>query len=182
MATGVNFPDALAAGAAAATDPAGGVVLLSNDKVLPDSTKAYLAGVDPSKANVYGVGGQGVAALATVPALAGHVVPLSGGDRYATGLAVASNATLFSAPTTAGLATGGNWPDALSGGAFIGAAHGPPVLTSGANLAFGEEGWLAGHGGHLQSLAVFGGVGAVPETAVVQAGNAAWTAGKWTAR
>ena len=62
VATGLKLPDALAAGAAAAQDPNGGVVVLSDAGTLPASVKGYLAGVNPGAADVYGVGGQGVAA------------------------------------------------------------------------------------------------------------------------
>lgn len=182
VATGVNFPDALAAGAAAATDPSGGVVLLSNDRTLPDSTKAYLAGVNPATSAVYGVGGQGVAALNTLAAFKDHFTKLSGDDRYATDAAVAGNATLYPHPAQAGLATGRNWPDALSGGAFIGAQHGPLLLTDGAVLPAGAGVWLHSHGSQLTSIPVFGGVNAVPDGAVEQAGIQAWGAGKFDMR
>ena len=163
VATGQNYPDALAAGAAAATDPNGGVVLLSNDKTLPGTAKTYLAAVDPSTTAVYGVGVQGVAALNTMPGLAGRFTPLAGTDRYATDMAIANSATLFPTATDAGVATGKNWPDALSGGAYVGARKGPLLLTgdglgTGAHdTNFAIAAWLTAHILTMDQVAVFGG-------------------------
>ncbi|WP_370376544.1 cell wall-binding repeat-containing protein [Catenulispora sp. GAS73] len=179
VATGVNAPDALAAGAAAATDPNGGVVLLSDDKVLPAATKAYLAHVNPAATAVYGVGVQGVAALNTEPGFAGRFTKLAGADRYATDAAVANNATLYPNPAQAALATGWTWPDALSGGAYAGALHAPLLLTDGGVVPAGAARWLHAHGSALTFVPVFGGPNAVPDGAVKQAGGQAWGAGNF---
>ncbi|MEZ0106564.1 hypothetical protein ABH920_000545 [Catenulispora sp. EB89] len=163
VATGENYPDALAAGAAAAGDPNGGVVLLSDDRTLSTATRTYLAGVNPAATAVYGVGVQGVAALNTMPGLAGRFTPLAGADRYATDMAIANNATLFPTATAAGIAIGGNWPDALSGGAYIGAMKGPLLLT-GDGLGTGSHDtdipiatWFGAHFLTVNQVAVFGG-------------------------
>jgi hypothetical protein len=174
VATGLNAPDALAAGAAAAQDPAGGVVLLSQDGVLPLATKAYLAAVNPATTAVYGVGHQGVAALKTLPSLAAHVTALAGGDRYLTDLAVASNTTLFPKVTAVGVATGRTWPDALSGGAYIATEHGPLLLVDGPNVPAGVAAWAKAHGTQLTSLVVFGGDNAVPGSAAKGVASDAW--------
>lgn len=179
VATGVNAPDALAAGAAAATDPNGGVVLLANDKVLPAATKAYLAGVNPSTTAVYGVGVQGVTALDTLPGFAGRFTKLAGADRYGTDAAVANNTTLYPNPTQAALATGWTWPDALSGGAYAGALHAPLLLTDGGVVPGGAVRWLHAHGSALTFVPVFGGPNAIPDGAVKQAGGQAWGAGNF---
>lgn len=100
----------MAAGAAAAQDLAGGAVLLSQDGTLPAVTKSYLSSVDPHKTNVFGVGGQGVAALkAGLPTWDGLTVPLAGADRYATAYQVA-HSKLFGldAPVTTGKFTTGS--------------------------------------------------------------------------
>lgn len=181
VATGADFPDALTAGTAASQDLAGGVVVLSDNGALPAETKAYLGGVDPRKTDVYGVGGQGVAALASgLPAWRGLVTPLAGGDRYATAYAVAHSRLfgLDAQVTMAGVATGGAWPDALAGGAMLGVQHGPLLLTGPAGLTGDEIGVLKA--GHLSGLAVFGGIAAVPEAAAVQAGDATFGAGAWS--
>jgi putative cell wall-binding protein len=188
VATAINFPDALAAGAAAATDPNGGVVLLSNDKTLPASTKAYLAGVNPATTAVYGVGGQGVAALKTLAGFAGHFTALAGADRYATALAIANNTTLFPAtfpaPSAVGIATGQTWPDALSGGAFIGALHGPLLLTDNNNVLDpgNPTGWLVAHRLPLNQIDVFGGPKVVQDSLLPEFGNFAFGAGNYDIR
>jgi hypothetical protein len=182
VATGMDAPDALAAGAAAATDPNGGVVLLTDGKALPGSTAAYLAGVNPAAQKVYGVGVQGVDALNMVRGFAGHFTPLAGLDRYATDIAVASNATLYPRPTVAALATGLTWPDALSGGAYAGALHAPLLLTDGALVPAGAGLWLHAHGLDLSFMPVFGGPKAVPGNAVTWAGTLAWGADRFDVR
>lgn len=179
VATGMNAPDALAAGAAAAQDPAGGVVLLSQDGTLPAATKAYLADVNPATTKVYGVGGQGVAAVATMPAIAAHATALKGSDRYQTDIAVASETALFPNPAAIGLATGRTWPDALAGGAFIATQHGPLLLTDGPNVPAETTAWVATHAAHLTGLTVFGGENAVPYTAARSVAVTAWGPTAW---
>ena len=168
VATGDNAPDALAAGAAAATDPNGGVVLLSNDNVIPAATAQYLAGVDPTATAVYAVGGQGATALSSLPAFNGKFTAFRGSDRFDTDAQVASNKTLFPNPTTAGLATGddGHWPDALAGGAYVGMEHAPLLLSAGDGIARPVAAWLLAHGATLTKLTVFGGLAVVPQSAV----------------
>ncbi|WP_194906331.1 cell wall-binding repeat-containing protein [Catenulispora rubra] len=176
VATGRNFPDALAAGAAAAQDPAGGVVLLSDDGTLPAAGKRFLAGTDPHSAAVYGVGGQGVKALASAfPQWAGLTTPLKGSDRYSTAAAVAGSA-LFTAHGPVpyvGLATGDAWPDALSGGALIGRLHGPLLLTTKASqyLPQPQLDYLRALAPHLSGITVFGGENAVATEVEVNTGE-----------
>jgi hypothetical protein len=164
VATGRNFPDALAAGAAAAQDPNGGVVILSDDAALPAPVKTYLSGIDPTTTNVYAVGGQGKAALATsFPAW--HPTPLAGNDRYETAALVAKSA-LFPGPIgSIGLATGSAWPDALSGGALIATQHGPLLLTppvgTSDQLPAIERDLVVALAPHLSNIVVFGGQNAV---------------------
>ncbi|GAA2037060.1 hypothetical protein GCM10009839_42790 [Catenulispora yoronensis] len=168
VATGMKFPDALAAGAAAAQDAKGGVVVLSNEAALPDSVRGYLAGVNPGVADVYGVGVQGVAALRGVfpqPGANAKVTPLSGADRFATAAAVASSKLFAAGAPVAriGLATGMSWPDALSGGALIATQHGPLLLTdpSSQYLPRPELDVVKALSPHLAGVVVFGGYQAV---------------------
>jgi hypothetical protein len=171
LATGDNAPDALAAGAAAATDPNGGVVLLTHNAVVPASTAGYLAGVNPATTAVYGVGGQAVNALNSLPAFAGRFTAFSGVDRFDTDAQVAANPVLFPNPTSVGLATGddGHWPDALAGGAYVGLAHAPLLLSTNvpgaAPIAPPIAKWLAGHGQNLNALDIFGGLSVVSQKA-----------------
>jgi hypothetical protein len=171
VATGVQFPDALTAGAAAAQDPNGGVVVLSDDKTLTAPVKAYLSGVNPAATKVYGVGGQGVAALKSAfPQWSGKVTSLAGADRFATATAVAES-SLFAANGPIGrigLATGTAWPDALSGGALIATQHGPLLLTNPGSqfLPASELSLAKALAPHLSGVVVFGGNQAVSSVAI----------------
>ena len=171
VATGNLFPDALSAGAAAESGafngPVGGVVVLTDDKQMPQVTKDYLAQVeahsvaaDPTP--VYGVGGQADAALTSVGV---KHTGLVGTDRYMTSYLVAK--TFFggweaSAPKSIGEATGANWPDALAGGAFMGHASGPLLLVR-PNQWLSNDGaeYLYGWAPATANAYIFGGDAAV---------------------
>jgi putative cell wall-binding protein len=118
LATGTNFPDALAAGSAAAQ--LGAVVLLTNGSTLPPSIQAYLQAYSNL---VYAIGGP----AATADPLA---AALAGADRYGTAALVAN--TFFPPlPTlnTLGIVNGTTFADALSGGAFEALLGGPLLLS-----------------------------------------------------
>ena len=117
LATGTNFPDSLAAGAAAAH--IGAALLLTNGSVLPSATSAYLA-ARPT-ASVTAVGGPAAVARPDAQAIVGA-------DRFATAVGVAE--TLFGPVVTdVGVASGANFPDALAGGAEIARRGGPMLLS-----------------------------------------------------
>jgi len=127
VAAGGTFPDALSAGPAAAK--LGGPVLLTGGSSLPGTVKAELQRLKPKKIVV--VGGTGVVSNAVSTAL-GKIAPVtrvSGADRYATSIAVAKYAFSKGA-SKAFIATGADFPDALSAGAAIG-AKGPVILVKG---------------------------------------------------
>ena len=147
LATGVNFPDALAAGPAAAH--LGGVVLLTNGPTMPASVTAYLLA---HHGTVYAVGGPAVAADPAATAL-------SGADRYATAAAVAI--ALFSGPTSVGVASGETFADALSGGAFEAHHGGPLLLTTATALPTPTSGYLSGGKSTIVNVTIFGGTSAV---------------------
>jgi hypothetical protein len=169
LATGKNFPDALAAGTAAGATP-DTVLVLTNDAQMPAATAGFLktwAG-SPAGANVYPVGGAANKAAKTL----GGVVPagnlkldiLVGGDRYATAALVARQ--FFGStgtPHVYGLATGLNWADALSGGAAMGTLDGPLLLTDPKSLSDSTRRFLHDEaaGGSVEVGVVFGGTAAV---------------------
>jgi YVTN family beta-propeller protein len=121
LTTGVNFPDGLAAGPAAAH--IGAAVLLTEGATMPAETQGYLTA---HATTAYALGGPAVTADPTATAV-------QGADRYATAAAIA--AKFFAAPTTAGVATGANFPDALAGGALLAYTGGPLLLTDPARLS-----------------------------------------------
>ena len=83
VGTGRNFPDALAAGAAAGAQP-DAVVLLSDDGKLPQATADYLAANDHAGDVLLGVGVQASDALTASP-LSGQITQqFRGHDRFET--------------------------------------------------------------------------------------------------
>lgn len=150
LATGADFPDALAAGAAAAK--AGGAVLLTAGSTMAPETAAYLEGRSVTK---YAVGG---GAAAADPA----ATPLAGPDRYETALKVANQ--FFPGPAAAGLASGAGFADALSGGVHAAMKNGPLVLTAPTALPLSTKQYLQGNADvTLRTLYVYGGPGAVAD-------------------
>lgn len=124
VATGTNFPDALAGAAAAGRD--GGPVLLVRGDGVPDVVATELQRLAPQRIVV--LGGEGAVQATVVDQLRGlaatDVVRVSGPDRYATAAAVA--ATFPAESHTAYVATGANFPDALTGT--------PPAVRVGAPI------------------------------------------------
>jgi hypothetical protein len=137
LATGNNFADALSAGPAAAS--VDGSVLLTAGPTLPPSVATYLQGL--SSPTVYAVGQ--AAHLADPSAKA-----IVGGDRFATAALVSAN--FFTDPTTVGVATGLNFPDALAGGAFMGYEGGPILLTQPLALRSADGLYIGEHSATLQ--------------------------------
>lgn len=174
VATGKDYPDALTAGAAAAHDAAGGVVMLSDGRDLPTVTREYLKGLNPGSTDVYGVGGPGVTAAASVFGAA-KVTPLAGADRFATALAVAKSG-FFSPFGVVSVATGQTWPDALSGGALSGTLSAPVLLADTNGLTPDELRWLgdAHPYGNLVALFAFGGTQVLPRPVLEAAADAAF--------
>jgi putative cell wall-binding protein len=147
LATGTNFPDALAAGPAATK--AGGVILLTDGTSVPAETTAYLAA---HVGTVYAVGGPAVTADPSA-------TPLVGTDRYATATAVA--AQFFTAPTTVGVASGATFADALSGGANLAHTGGPLVLTDPSTVPASTSAYLTANAATLTTASLFGGTSAI---------------------
>jgi hypothetical protein len=129
IAIGTNFPDALAGGPAARK--AGGPVLLIAPGSIPQSVKDELTRLQP--ANIKVLGGPSVIPDSVVAELgsftAGSVTRLAGPDRYATAAAIVQDAFAGYSGLVF-VAFGGNFPDALSGGAAAAAADAPIVLAT----------------------------------------------------
>ena len=148
VATGLNFPDALTAGAAAAE--IGGVVVLTAGDTMPSETAAFIA-ARPGWGR-YAIGGP--AAVADPGAVA-----IVGADRYATAVAVAEE--FFDAPTTIGIATGLNFPDAMSGGGHIGRRRSPMLLTGSTYLPGALSKYLNANASTIEHVFIYGGPAAV---------------------
>ncbi len=134
VATGRDFPDALAAGAAAGA--AGAPVLLVEQNSIPAQTMAELERLDPNK--IYVVGGSAVISQSVVNELNDewNTQRLAGADRFSTAVEVSKQAFAGGAGTVV-VATGFSFPDALAGAAYAGSAAGGPgpvLLTSSSSL------------------------------------------------
>ncbi|WP_368496222.1 cell wall-binding repeat-containing protein [Herbiconiux sp. A18JL235] len=124
VATGASYPDALGAGAAAAE--AGGPLLLTAPNELPAAVKKAISALSPARIVV--VGGPNSVSEAVVKqlrTLAPKVERQSGADRYASSRAIVENT--FDSASTAFIATGATFPDALSATSAA-ASKGAPVL------------------------------------------------------
>jgi len=119
-ATGLGFADALSAVPAAIQTH--GAILLTNGTIQAPETAAYLAAHPP--VTRFAIGGPLAAAGADPAAIAVY-----GQDQYGTSANVAG--TFFPSASTFGAATGLTFPDALSGGVFMGTAGrlGPVLLV-----------------------------------------------------
>ncbi len=135
MATGTNYPDALAGGAAAARD--GGPVLLTQPTVLPGATATELTRLAPRRIVV--LGGPSVISDAVKTRLEGYtsgsVVRVAGADRYATASAISAAGTPRGI-SVAYVATGTNYPDALAAIPLAARTASPLLLTSPNSLPY----------------------------------------------
>ncbi|MEU4566033.1 cell wall-binding repeat-containing protein [Micromonospora sp. NPDC023956] len=177
LSTGMNFPDALAAGAAAGSYNTPGsttsaVVLLTNEAVLPASTKAFLDTLPAGDRTIFGIGRFAAQAATRYD---GDAVPVWGENRYET--AAVTGWTFFGGQHHAGIATGVNWPDALSGGALMGVLNGPLLLTPGTapDLGLDAEILLDHSSGSIRTALVFGSAPVVSDRQLQQAGH--WISG-----
>lgn len=128
VADGGDFPDALAGGPAG--DVLGGPVLLTGE-VLPESTTAELARLEPGRIEV--LGGADAVPDAVAEALEeltdGEVTRLAGPERFSTAAAISEAVFEPVAGGTVFVATGSDFPDALAGGAAAAAADAPILLV-----------------------------------------------------
>jgi putative cell wall-binding protein len=153
LTSGIVFPDALSAGPAAAH--VGGVVLFTQGAIMPSATKEYLAA--NATAEVFAIGGAAAQAASTTPA--DH--QLVGTDRYQTGTKVASY--FFSKPDMVTLASGQNFPDALSGGAFASLLDSPILLVQRDVVPAVVTSYLKANETSISASALVGGAGVVNE-------------------
>jgi putative cell wall-binding protein len=127
FASGLNFPDALSA-ASAASVSAQPVVLVTGYGAADAATAAYVTGAKLTSATV--IGGASVISPAFDASLKPGVATVSrigGSDRFDTSHLV--NAQKFSTAKTVYLASGVDFPDALSGSALAGAAKAPLYVS-----------------------------------------------------
>jgi polyvinyl alcohol dehydrogenase (cytochrome) len=164
LATGTNFPDALAGAALAAV--AGGPLLLTDPNTLPSETAAEITRLHPSAIVVLGgtsaVSNQ-VAAAAVTAAGGAAQSRIQGADRYQTADAVASVLVSVKGGTTASngilLATGLDFPDALAGAAWAGESDRPLLLAPSSYIT--PQTWSTIQNLAAPSAVVLGGTSAI---------------------
>ena len=128
IATGMNFPDALAGAPASAA--LGGPLLLVTSTSTPSATRTELGRLKPKRIVI--LGGTAVVSPTVAAQLdaftTGPVSRWSGANRYATAATIAVQA--FPSAGSVFVASGLGFPDALAGGPSAGAFLGPLVLTA----------------------------------------------------
>ena len=129
VATGANYPDALAGGAAAAYHDS--PLLLVTRDTIPPAIAVELTRLHPGRIVV--LGGPSVVSDAVAAALGGYtsgtVTRLAGADRYATAAAISAG-TFPVGVSAAYVAVGTNYPDALAGGPAAGLEDSPLLLVT----------------------------------------------------
>ncbi|HSI99953.1 MAG TPA: cell wall-binding repeat-containing protein [Patescibacteria group bacterium] len=128
VATGRNFPDALAGGPAAAM--LRGPVLLVEPNAIPAATARELKRLAPGRIVV--AGGSATisnAVLNGLKAYAGTVVRQSGTDRYATAVAISVANHRAGTGEVVYITTGTTFPDALAAAPIAGRQRGPVLLV-----------------------------------------------------
>lgn len=159
VATGTNFPDALSAAAAAAVS--GGPLLLTSPTSLPVSVRTEIEALHPTTIKVIGgTSAVSPSVFSDLSSLAPSVVRLSGADRYSTGRAVVEDA-FPSGSSQVYIATGQNFPDALSASAAAGSQGDPVVLVNGSASQLDPATTQLLQSLHATSFVIAGGTAAV---------------------
>ena len=166
LASGANYPDALAAAALAGVVE--GPILLTRPGSLPTATAEALAALDPDTVHLLG----GTAAVGAdvedeVEALDFPTTRIAGANRYETAQAIAETVTELGGSvgevdgaTTVLLASGANFPDALAGGPGAYDSTHPILLSEGESLRAETSAALDGLG--PAQVVILGGTAAVP--------------------
>ncbi|MDO8337983.1 MAG: cell wall-binding repeat-containing protein [Microcella sp.] len=128
LAHGFDFPDALSGAPAAVAH--GGPLLLTPSTALPARVESEIVRLAPAKVVILGGEGAVTAAVESrIRALGIAVERVGGADRYVVSRVLAS--TYFPTAKRAFIATGQNYPDALSGAGVAGRLGAPVILVDG---------------------------------------------------
>lgn len=161
VANGATFPDALSAAPAAAATDSPLLIVNGRGGSLDAPTRALLDDLHVTSFTVVG-GPAGVSeGVANALAERGSVERLAGMDRYATSAAVSEAA--FPAPEHVFMASGGQFPDALSGGVVAVMAGSPLYIVPPACIPVSTAEWLAAV--PISAVTLFGGPAALSERA-----------------
>lgn len=162
VATGENYPDALSIASWAANN--GAPIILTGCKSIPACTAAYLNSVAGKVSTTYVIGGDGVVSNAVMYKLK-NPKRVGGKDRFATNLAVLNTFKGDFDFSKLYIATGNQFPDALSGSALAAQSKSAIVLSNSGSLP-DIKSFIDSVKGSLNSAYVLGGTGAVSDSAV----------------
>ncbi|GAA3897913.1 cell wall-binding repeat-containing protein [Microbacterium invictum] len=157
VATGTDYPDALAGAAAAAAT--GGPLLLTSRTHLPAVVRMELQRLKPKKIIVLGLAGAiSDDVVKSLSALA-PTERVGGADRYATSQRLIDR--VFSSTRSVAIATGRGYADALVTGAAAGGAGAPLLLIDGGRTVVPTGTIAALRRWGVEEIAIAGGHGAV---------------------
>lgn len=168
ICTANNFPDSLSISPVAASN--GWPILLVSGNGISSEVQEYLAGRNPQ--SVYIIGGTGAVTAAvekqirSLPGYMSKVARIGGTNRYETSCMI--NNTFMDKPNDVFVASGDNFPDALSGSIYAASVNGPMLLVDGTNFnqAKGYLSAIASANESNVKVTVFGLEGAVSTATV----------------
>ncbi len=155
VTTGLDFPDAMAAGAVAVAN--GGAVLLTAGDQKRDATTTYLGA--HASAEVVTIGGPASRAYPAYEAIVGA-------GRAHTAIGVAER--FFTAPAAIGVARSDVFADALAGGVQVGRLGGPLLLTSSDALPAVTGTYVCQIRESVDAALLWGGVNAIGDAVVTE--------------
>ncbi len=159
MATGENFPDALTVASAAANR--GGIILLSSSSSLDVKTAEFLVSHEDDLEEVYVVGGTS-ALSEEVYEESGAGERIAGNNRWETAVKLAER--FFEGPSNVTIASGLDFPDALSGGAYAAILEAPMLLAGPTDMPLSVVDYLKSLSSDLlPHVYIFGGANAIGE-------------------
>jgi putative cell wall-binding protein len=168
IASGENYPDALSAGPFAAGQKVP-ILLTESNGLNAHATQFLSAHAAQNAVIVGGTGSVGPTAETALKGLvSGEVIRLAGDDRYATNKVVATTLTQrygMNQVFSVGVASGEDYPDALAGGAYIGAQGGILIIIPAGDDAaeIAQRVIDAVKGDHAVRITIIGGNGSVAE-------------------
>ncbi|WP_309128026.1 cell wall-binding repeat-containing protein [Microbacterium sp.] len=170
LVAGASFADGLAAGPAAAAT--GGAVLMTHRAALTPTAATEIRRIAPKEIVI--VGGVGVVSSEVerqARALAPTVTRVSGDDRYETSRRIVERFFPGAEPTVY-LATGRDFPDALSGGALAARTGAPVLLVDGVKQSVDNSTRQALERLSADKVVAFGGTGVVSSKLLASASAA----------
>lgn len=171
MATGENYPDALASSPLSTYK--GMPILLVKKDTIPEAVKAQLKNLGITRTII--VGGSDVVSDSIATWLDSNGYPstrLSGDDRYKTALAI-SNYALEQGldPSKLFIATGENFPDALSISPLAAKNESLSILSRKDFLETDIKDWLADNKDKIYKIYIIGGTGAISDEVMQEIGK-----------